>query len=140
VVVGKIKFGLDVSMAGKTKVRVLHLQEIFGGLRSVNLMAVITSNGTELMDPPSKLEKCFLFLMALQTDIRTLFCIFAIKREEEPFPLCLRMLCSGTVAGFAFSYPMGIFLKKIINVRMTPFTGLRPYISFLLCLHLLLTK
>jgi len=42
VVVGKIKFGLDVSMAGKTKVRVLHLQETFGGLRSVNLMAVIT--------------------------------------------------------------------------------------------------
>jgi hypothetical protein len=92
------------------------------------------------MDPPPKLEKCFLFLMALQTDIRTISCIFPFKREEEPFSLCLRMLCSRAMAGFAFSYSMGIFLKKIINVRMASLTGFRPYIPFLLRLHLLLAK
>ena len=45
-VIGKIKLGLDISMAGETEVGVLFLQEIFGELRSVNLMAVITSNST----------------------------------------------------------------------------------------------
>ena len=45
-VVGKIKVGLDVSVAGETEVRILHLQEILDNLRSVNLMTVITSNGT----------------------------------------------------------------------------------------------
>ncbi|MGA2465791.1 MAG: hypothetical protein ABSH06_15745 [Thermodesulfobacteriota bacterium] len=139
-VVGKIKVGLDVSMAGETEIRILFLQEVFGGLLCMNLMAVITPNSTKLMDPSSKLEKCFLFLMALQTDIRAVFCIFAFKREEEPFTFCLRMLCSWTMAGFAFSYPMGIFLKKIINVGMALFAGLRPYISLLLRLHLLLAK
>jgi hypothetical protein len=140
VVVGKIKFGLDVSMAGETEIGILFFQEIFGGLLCVNLMAVIASNSTESMDPSSKLEKCFLFLMALQTDIRTVFWVLAFEREEEPFPLCLRMLCSGTMAGFAFPYPMGIFLKKIENVRMASLTGLRPYIPFFLGFHLLLTK
>jgi hypothetical protein len=138
--VGKIKVGLDVSMAGETEIRILFLQEAFGGLLCVNLMAVITSHGTESMDPSPKLEKCFLFLMALQTDIRAVFCIFAFKREEEPFPFCLRMLCSRTMAGFAFSHPMGIFLKKIENIRMASLTGFRPYIPFLLRLHLLLAK
>ena len=41
-VVGKIKVGLDVSVAGKTEVRVLYLQEMVGNLRSMNLMTVIT--------------------------------------------------------------------------------------------------
>ena len=137
--VGKIKLGLDVSMAGETEVGVLHLQEIFSNLRSVNLMAIITSNSTESVDPPSKLEKCFLFFMAIQTDIRTVFCISALKREDEPFPFCLRMFFSGAMAGFAFSSPMGIFLKKIINLRMAALASLNPYIAFFFLLSLLLS-
>jgi hypothetical protein len=92
------------------------------------------------MNSSSRLEKCLLFFMAFQTDIRTVFCIFAFKREEEPFPLRLRMLCSGTMAGFAFLSPVRIFLKKIVNVGMAPFAGLGSNIPFLLRLHLLLTK
>jgi hypothetical protein len=140
VVVGKIKFGLDVSMAREAEIGVFFLEQIFSDLSCVNLMAVITPNSTKLMDSSSKLKKCLLFFMALQTDIRTLFCIFAFKREEESFPFCLRMLCSRTMAGFAFSYPMGIFLKKIVNVGMAPFAGLGSNIPFLLRFHLLLTK
>jgi len=92
------------------------------------------------MNSPSKLEECLLFFMALQTDIRTVFCIFTSKREEEPFTFCLHMLCSWAMAGFTFFSPMGIFLKKIVNVRMTLFAGLRPHIPFLLHLHLLLAE
>jgi hypothetical protein len=139
-VVGKIKLGFNVPMAGEAEFGVFFLEQIFSDLSCMNLMAVITPNSTKLMDPSSKLEKCFLFLMALQTDVRTILCFFAFKREDEPFSFCLRMLCSGTMARFAFSYPMGIFLKKIVNVRMTLFTCLSPYITFLLRFHLLLAK
>jgi hypothetical protein len=45
VVVGKIKFGLDVSMAREAEIGVFFLQQIFGDLICVNLMAVITTNG-----------------------------------------------------------------------------------------------
>lgn len=78
--------------------------------------------------------------MALQTLIRTVFCIFALKIENKSFPLCLRMLFSRAMAGFAFTYPMGIFLKKIIDVRMAFLTGFGPYIPLLLRFHLFLTK
>jgi hypothetical protein len=92
------------------------------------------------MGSSSKLEKCLLFLMALQTDVRAVFFTLTFKRKDEPFPFCLRMLCSRTMTGFAFSYPMGIFLKKIVNVRMAFLTGFGPYKPFLLRFHLLLTK
>jgi hypothetical protein len=89
------------------------------------------------MDSPSKLEECLLFFMALQTDIRALFCILTFKREQKAFTFCLHMLCSWAMAGFTFLSPMGIFLEKIVNVRMTLFAGLRPHIPFLLGLLLL---
>lgn len=44
-VVGKIKFGLDVPMAREAEIRVFFLQQVFGNLICVNLMAVITTNG-----------------------------------------------------------------------------------------------
>jgi hypothetical protein len=50
------------------------------------------------------------------------------------------MLFSRAMAGFAFTYPMGIFLKKIIDVRMAFLTGFGPYIPLLLRFHLFLTK
>ena len=45
-VVGKIKFGFDVFMAGETEVGVFFLEQILGDLSCVNLMAVITRNST----------------------------------------------------------------------------------------------
>jgi len=45
-VVGKIKLGFDVPMARETEVGVFFLQQIFGDLSCVNLMAVITRNST----------------------------------------------------------------------------------------------
>jgi hypothetical protein len=139
-IIGKIELGLNIPMAGETELRVLFLQEILGDLGSMNLMTVVTSNVTELMDSPPKLEKHFLFFMALQTDIRTILCIFTSKREYKPCTFCLHMLCARAVTRFAFFSPMRVFPKKIINVRMTLFAGLRPHIPFLLCLPFLLTE
>ena len=45
-VVGKIKFGLNLSVTRKTEIGILFLQEIFGNLLCVNLMAVIASHST----------------------------------------------------------------------------------------------
>jgi len=46
VIVRKIELGLHVRMAGETEVGIFDLQELLGDLRSVNLMAIITSNST----------------------------------------------------------------------------------------------
>jgi len=45
-VVGKIKFGFNISVTRKTEIGILFLQEIFGNLLRVNLMAVIASHST----------------------------------------------------------------------------------------------
>jgi len=139
-VVGEIKLGLHISMTGKTEIGVLLLQEILGGLLCVDLVAVVTSNCAQPVDPSPELKERLLFLVTVQADIRTVFRTLGLKREDEPFPFCLRMLVSRTMARFALFYPMGIFLKKVVNVRMAAFARLRPYIPFLLSLHLLLAK
>jgi hypothetical protein len=72
--VRKIKLGFDIRMARKTEVGVLLSQEILSDFRCMNLMAVVTSDRTEPMNPSPELEKGLLFLMAFQTDIRTVFC------------------------------------------------------------------
>jgi len=50
VVVGKIKLGLHVPVAGEAEVWVFFLQEFLSHFRRVNLMTVITTHSTELMD------------------------------------------------------------------------------------------
>ena len=42
-IVGKIKLGLDVSMAGETEISLFGFQEALGDLGPMNLMAVITA-------------------------------------------------------------------------------------------------
>jgi hypothetical protein len=44
--VGKIKFGLGFLVTGETEIGLFSLQKIFGDLGSMNLVAVITSDGT----------------------------------------------------------------------------------------------
>jgi len=139
-VIGEIKLGFNFSVTRKTEIGVLLLQEILGDLLCVNLMTVVTSDSTQLVDPSSKLEERLLFLMALQAVIRTIFSIFVLKREYKPFPLCLRVLFSRTMAGFTLFYPVGIFLKEVVDFRMATLTGFRAYIPFLLGLHFLLAK
>jgi hypothetical protein len=139
-VVGEIKLGLDISMTRKAEIGVLLLQEILGGLLHVNLMAVIASDCTQPVDPSPELKERLLFLVALQADIRTVSCILALKREDKTLPFCLRMLFSRTMAGFTLFYPMGVFLKEIVNFRMAAFARLSPYKPFPLGLHLLLAK
>jgi hypothetical protein len=70
VIVGKIKLGLHLPMAGETEIRVLCLQKVLGNLSSVNLMAVPAANGTELMDSSRELKQFLLLLMTLQADLR----------------------------------------------------------------------
>jgi hypothetical protein len=72
--VRKIKLGFDIRMARKTEVGVLLSQEILSDFRCMNLMAVVTSDRTEPMNSSPELKKGLLFLMAFQTDIRTVFC------------------------------------------------------------------
>jgi len=139
-IVGKIKLGLNLPMAGETEIRVFCFQKVFGDLGSMNLMAVITANRAELMDSSRELKQFLLLLMTLQADIRLHYCVFVFKGENESLSFCLSMFSTWTMARFAFSSPMGIFLKKIVDFRMTPFTRLSPYIPFLLGLHLLLAK
>ena len=84
--------------------------------------------------------------MALQAGVRAVFRGRAFEGKDEPFPFGFRMFHPRTMAGFAFFSPMRILLKKIVNVRVAPFTGLRTCIPLflsllaLLCLPLLLAK
>jgi hypothetical protein len=55
-IVWKIKLGLNLSMAGETEIRVFCFQKVCGDLCSMNLMAVITANGAELMDSSRELK------------------------------------------------------------------------------------
>jgi hypothetical protein len=55
-VVGEIKLGLHISMTRKTEIGVLLLQEILGGLLCMDLMAVITSDCSQPVDPSPELE------------------------------------------------------------------------------------
>ncbi len=45
-IIGKIKLGLDVSMAGETEIGLFCFQKHLGDLGSMNLMAVIAAKGT----------------------------------------------------------------------------------------------
>jgi hypothetical protein len=45
-IVWKIKFGLDVPMAGETEISLFCFQKVVGDLGPMNLMAVITAKGT----------------------------------------------------------------------------------------------
>jgi hypothetical protein len=78
------------------------------------------------MNSSSKLEKGFLFLMAFQADIRTVFCIPLFIREDESFPFCLCMLCPRAMARFAFFSSMETLLEEIVNFRMAIFAGFSP--------------
>jgi hypothetical protein len=69
-IVRKIKLGLHLSMAGETEIGVFCFQKVLGDLGSMNLMAVSTANGAELMDSSRELKQLLLFLMTLQADIR----------------------------------------------------------------------
>jgi hypothetical protein len=139
-------------MTRETEICLFSLQKIFHPLNSVNLVAVITPDSTQLMDSPTELEKGLLFFMASETGIRAAFCIFILKTDDEPLPLSLGMFLSGAVAGFASllirrdlgikqTFPMGVsFLEGIIEVWVAPLAGLRPHIPFPFDLHLLLAE
>jgi hypothetical protein len=55
--VRKMKLGFNIRMARETELRVLLSQEILSDFRCVNLMAVVTSDRIDLMNPSSELEK-----------------------------------------------------------------------------------
>jgi hypothetical protein len=78
------------------------------------------------MNPSSKSEKVFLFLMASKTGIRTVFRILLFIREDESFPFCLCMFCPGAMAKFTFFFSMRILLEEIVNFRMAIFADLSP--------------
>jgi hypothetical protein len=69
-IVGKIELGLHLPMAGETEIRVFCSQKVLGDLSLMNLVAVPTANGTELVDSPRELKQFLLLLMTLQADIR----------------------------------------------------------------------
>jgi hypothetical protein len=69
-IVGKIKPGLHLPVAGKTEIRVFCFQKVLGDLSSMNLMAVNTADGAKFMDSSPELKQFLLFPMTLQADIR----------------------------------------------------------------------
>jgi len=136
-------------MTGKTELSLLSFQEALGDLGCMNLVAVVTADRTQRVDPPSELKKVLLFLMAHETWIRTIPGIFVLEGNDEPFSFCLGMLFPGTVAGFApllnsrhfwiiETLPVrSIFLERIVEILMASLTGFGSHISFHLRLLLL---
>jgi hypothetical protein len=142
-ILGEIKLGLDISMAGKTEIGLFCFQKILSDRGFMDLMAVITAHCTELMDSSAKLKQFLLPLMAFETVFRTILGILILKRENESLSFCLSMFFTWTVARLTTlffvcqDFPVGICLfKSVVGLLVTPFTSLRTYISSLL--HLLL--
>ncbi len=117
--VGEIERRFHVLVAGKAEVDLIRLQVFRAHGGPVDLMAVITSNGTELMNRSSELRKVLLFLMAFQADIRIGLGIVPLKGEDEPFSLCIRMFRTRTMAGFtSFFARRNLFVHHILPVRV----------------------
>jgi hypothetical protein len=99
-----------------------------------------------------ELEEFLLLLVAAQAWLRSIFCTLIFEGKDEPFPLCLCMFFSGTMAGFTpflgwwnlrvkYVFPMGvIFFEGIVEVWMAPFAGLGFYKPFRLGLCLFLAE
>jgi len=138
---GEIEFRLDVLVAGQAQIGFFAFQHLLGAGITMNLMAVIAPHGCQLMDPPPKLKKFLLPLMAGQAGIGPNSCILILERKDEPFSLCLRMFFSGPVARFTsllfecdfgigeISPVGGISLKCLIEVRVALLANLGSDIS-----------
>lgn len=149
---GKIEFGLYVLMARHAEIDLLIFQKFFGGLGSMNLVAVVAANGTQFVNSSIELEEFPVLGVAIEASIGPGLCILVFEREDEPFPLGLRMFFSRAMAGFTSflffgdlriddTFPVGsIFLEGIIDFRMAILAGLGPYISSLLSFSFLLSE
>jgi hypothetical protein len=90
--VGQIERRFYILVAGEAEVGLFLFQEFFAHPSPVDLVAIVTSDGAELMDRSSELRKVLLFLMAIQAGVGVSFGIVSFERENESFPFCLRML------------------------------------------------
>jgi hypothetical protein len=137
---GKRELSPHFLVAGEAKIGLLLFQEVLCPLRSVDLMAVITSHGAQFMDPSSEFKKFLLFLMALETGIGSHYGVFFLEGKNKPASFRLRVFSTRTVAGFTVLFPVRAFLKSFIDVGMTPIARFRSHISFFIFLRFLLAK
>jgi hypothetical protein len=127
----KVKLALHFLVARKAEVRLLLLQKALSHLRPVHPMAIVARHRAQWMHSPPELKKFLLFLVALQTGIRSNHSILSLIGQDKPLPFCLRVLFSGTVARLTVLLSMRAFLQGPVEIRMTPAADLRPHISFL---------
>ena len=90
--VGQIERRFYILVAGEAEIGLFLLQEFFAHPSPVDLVAIVTSDGAEFMNRSSELREVFLLLVALQAGVGVGFGIVPFEREDEPLPLCLRVL------------------------------------------------
>ena len=147
---GKVKLGLHIRMTRKTEIRFPALEKFWGHLDLMDLMAVITPYGTQLVNPSVELGEFLVLGVTRETGIGPAFCILVFEREDKSFSLGLRMFFSRAVArftpllrfgNFRINNPLpvrSVFLEALIEVFMAILAGLGSDISpfLLFCLVL----
>ena len=89
--VRQIEFRLHLLVAGETEVNLLGFEKLLPHRGPMNLVAVITGNGAQLVNRSPELKKCFLLHMTLQAAIGPGLCFDPLKGEDHALPFSLGM-------------------------------------------------